>query len=318
MKITFAMPTCRKEPHLDWFVDGLEREAQDTGFDLEFAEIVVVDALLWIDEKVRREQIQQAVRGRIPLKHVPPKPTPWCGPHKITQKSYAAHGSARNTVFCWATGDHVISVDDNSVLERGWLMPHLQAAHERKLFAGIYHKRRNVRVDRGTLLGWDIWEPGTEMGVDGRATYGTSYVGGGWFFTGNCGIPLELALRLNGFEEWLDAIGCEDCDFGARADLAGSRTWLGCECVAVQAQDLKQGGGDLSRTDFLPAANDVAYIRASPLTEEIGRRCFGRKGIRALGNPYPLADLRNAALSGRELPIITAFQPGHWAKELEL
>lgn len=303
MKISFGFPTCRQECGLDWFVDGLVEQAVQVGLDLSTSELIVVDSLLWEDASARKDQINDVVRGRIPLVHVPPKPCPWQGPDRLTEKEYAAHGSTRNTVLCHASGDYLISLDDLAVLLPGWLAAYLESVKIDRLVAGMYPKHLDVIVENGRLVQSTPW-PNFR---DGRGDQGPRYVGGGWFFTGNFGCPMEVALKLNGFEELLDAIGAEDCDFGVRADRAKHRTWIEPRATVIQAQDRKL------------AQNDKAYSyhRARPWGPDLDHMRSDLHGrIWTAGNNFVLRDLRASILSGGSYPKPSWFPDDHWAKKL--
>lgn len=303
MKISFGFPTCRPQCQLDWFMDALVEQTKEIGFDLGSSELVVVDSVLWTDA-ARRDEIKDIVNGRIPLVHVPPKPNPWHGPNRLTVKEYAAHGSARNTIFCHTSGDHLISVDDCSVLMPSWLKAHLEGATEGKLVAGLYPKHKNVSVQAGRITESEAW-PGY---VDNRGDLGPRYVGGGWFFTGNVGIPMTVALKLNGFEEILDAIGSEDCDFGVRADNAGHHTWIEPRAVTIQAQDRKHAQNDRA----------VSYHRARPWDDDLAAYQSNLHGRTwTAGNAFSLSDLRREILGGGSYPAPSWFPDDHWAKRIE-
>jgi hypothetical protein len=304
MMITFGFPTCRSQCGLDWFVDGLEWQARWLGFDLMSAELVVVDALLWVDPQVRRDQISDIVRGRIPLVHVPPKPSPFQGPDRLTKDEYAAHSSARNTVLCHARGDYILSVDDLSILEVTWLQFMLEAALHAKVVAGTYSKDNDVVVESGRCIERTI----TKFFVDGRGNEGPRFTnGGGWFFTGNFGLPMRLALKVNGFDERLNAFGCEDCDMGVRLARLGHETWIEPRAKTIQAQDLKLKQNDVS----------FSYRRIAPL--EVDRwQCNSDPPDRTwtAGNDFVLRDLRASILAGGSYPPPAWFPDDIWARKV--
>lgn len=118
--LTIAYMTNRREPRVDWFFASLARELSTAAAgELGNLRCVVVD--FWADESGRRAAFAALAPAGVELVHVPPKPTVWQGPHRLTGRDYFAAASARNTALCLAPDGWIAYVDDLSVLMPGWL-----------------------------------------------------------------------------------------------------------------------------------------------------------------------------------------------------
>lgn len=311
MRISFGFPTCRADCGFDWFVAALITQARRVDFDLRNAEIVAVDQMLHSSlADDRRAEFQDIVAGRITLVHVPPKPNPWNGPARLTVDEYAAHASARNTLFCHSSGDHLISVDDLSVPDAGWLAAHLEGAQAKRLTAGVYPKRSRVVVDPdGALVSSEPWSGDGRSAPfedETRIAYGSRTGPAGWFFTGNVGVPMTIALEVNGFDEVLDAIGLEDCDFGVRADRAGHPVWIEPRARTIQAQDRRSAQEHVS----------VSYKRAVPWTKDL--ESYLSRDVWTTGNAFALKELRAHILTGGSYPAPVWFPSNHWIHQTSI
>src|SRR5438309_7276872 len=102
MKTTIAYMTARRDCRVEWFRDSLARQILPT----DDIQVVIVDFF-------HTERRWSILEGWL---HVPPKPTVWQGPHRLTNKDFFAPSNARNTALCYATGSHIAYVDDLSLL----------------------------------------------------------------------------------------------------------------------------------------------------------------------------------------------------------
>ncbi|MGD1050553.1 MAG: glycosyltransferase, partial [Solirubrobacteraceae bacterium] len=148
--------THRREPAVGWFVDSLARQLEPG----DQVEVIFVDGL---HDAQRSLELDQLVGGRFPFRHVPSKPNPWNGSHRLTTRSeYAALSSARNTGIVYATAPYVVFVDDLCVLMPGWWEQVRRAASERLVIGGAYRKDHEMVVRAGTLVS------SSPVGVDCR------------------------------------------------------------------------------------------------------------------------------------------------------
>lgn len=152
--VSVVYVTHRAEPRFDWFADSLAMNIGDAD-----VEVIVVDGLHSSD---RTDRISEAVHGRFAACHVPAKPTPYNGPHRLTQRDYFASASARNTGVVHASRSYVVFADDAAVLMPGWGGEVRHAARDEYVVAGAYQKRWEMMVERGALVRGRLDAGGTD------------------------------------------------------------------------------------------------------------------------------------------------------------
>ncbi len=308
--LTVAYLTCRKNPRFEGFVASFLRELRATPeLSGEGAvQVVVVESRLWYDD-TRRATIAAIVDGRFPIEHVPPKPTVWQGPHRLTTKDYFCAANTRNTAFALTRAPHVAFVDDLSVLVPGWLVAHLHAATHRYVLAGTTTKCLNVRVDPDGSYACDPHPPGVDSRLRTAAEGALSLCGGSWLYGGTFSVPIERALAVNGQDEVCDSIGGEDYDFGVRLERTGVPVYFSRVCGTIE-DELAHHALDEAVAVRLdkpapgpdgPYSSNVLYNR---LMREAGRTW-------TLGNHYTLRDLRARVLAGEPFPV-GAAPAHHW------
>jgi len=113
MKFTIAYMTCRREPHVEWFLQSLARQCSDVS-----QKIIIVD--FYTDEPGRREKFASFNTGGFQIKHTAPMPSVWQGKHKLTKLEFFDAGNARNTAICLCEDDRIAFVDDLTVLSPEW------------------------------------------------------------------------------------------------------------------------------------------------------------------------------------------------------
>ena len=202
MKISIAYITAREEPHLEWLINGLEKQARGD----DEVELIIVDALGRPAEAIGHRPVH-------PIKRViatRPKPTPWQGPHRLTAHDFFANANARNTALVLCRMDYIVFLDDRCKPDPGWLEQiRIGEKRRRSVICGPYdkHEDRGVSLDHRRQ----------------REPKGKKNCGGGWCFGGNFALPLEWALEVNGCEEGCDPVGLEDCVFGHMLENVGRR-----------------------------------------------------------------------------------------------
>lgn len=214
--ISIILCTARRQPRFQEMADSiaLNIEFLRKANIQEEVEWVVVDKVLWDND--RKEELKSIVNGRFKFVHVPPKPTVWQGPHRLTKKDYWAKSNALNTGIIYANGESLCFTDDCQLLSENWLFTHF-SAHKLGLASCSAYKyvyAGTSKVVDGRLVEGKIQQPGdhrlTSMEVPGP-------VPGGWCYGGNWGAPLQALLKINGVDELLDgAGGLEDCLTGVR------------------------------------------------------------------------------------------------------
>lgn len=246
MQITIAYITSRLDPKFSWFCESLAR--QTTPEEREAIQLMVIDRHLWYpglfngakehtewikleDAKyhnpVRRRYATEIVAGRFNLLHLPPKPNVYAGPWRLTKDDWFCAANSRNTVFLYAAHPYVVCVDDLSVLMPGWWNQVKHAASSGYCVCGAYKKVLELVVDGGDVVSYkaNLNDKGEDVGLDSRWANGsdTGIVdwSGAGLFGCSFGVPLNLAVRIDGFASETNGLGMEDFEFGIRADRAG-------------------------------------------------------------------------------------------------
>lgn len=296
----------------DWFADSLASQIGD-----DDVEVIAVDGLYSLE---RGAEFSAFVRGRFPFRHVPPKPTPYNGPRRRTRSEYFAAASARNTGIVYATKPYVAFVDDLSVLMPGWWSEVRSAAAHEEVVAGSYRKEWNLTVRDGKRLGGRC-EP---IGIDSRWPLGNDNeivpVRGGQLFGCSLGVPRDLLVEVNGFDELCDSIGGEDWQLGLRLEWAGAKIGYSRRMLTIESEELHRQASPLLRVDRTTTPS--AYIQrlsefgvsqrhidgnwdSSHMILDIA---FGLRSRETAGNYYRLSALRVDTLTEVE----RRFPRVHW------
>ena len=238
MNFTVAYFSNRREPHFEWFIDALFSQSSD----LNETQLVLVD--YWLAPghphrplEGRIDKMAKLVNGRCSFHHMPPKPTPWQGKHRQTSHDWFAASNARNTALIVADGRTFVGVDDLSVPLPGWWDQIKHAAVHNYLAMGAYKKVRELRVENGNVISYrddgkgndSRWGTGSYGGIvvaPGSNLYGCSFA-----------LPLETALKVDGFDEWCNRIGAEDYDFGLRVERTGVRAFYNRNMMTLESSE---------------------------------------------------------------------------------
>ncbi len=236
--ISVCLITARKRAGFQAMADSLDNNVRETGANVEW---VVVDEQIWHDEKARREELADVVRGRFRVQHVAPKPNIWRGPHRLTSKDHWAKASASNTAFIYARGQTLVMHDDNCVFDAGWLRIHMAAAKLGLAAAGAYkYLAPGAVVKDGVIVSGDVTSNDHRL-VD-LPTPGPCP--GNWLYGGCLSLPLDVALNTNGYDEIMDGSGgLEDSEFGVRVGRA-VKTWFFPDCVVYHLTENHDAIGD--------------------------------------------------------------------------
>jgi hypothetical protein len=288
--LSIIYPTARHEPHFEWFCDSLVRQFRGN----VDAQIIFVDHRLWYDEG-RRGKLHESVKERFEYTHVPPKPSVWCGPTRLTSKDYHALCNARNTGIAHANGDYLAIVDDCSVLGAGWLQWIEHAMENGIAIGGSQQKVKQIHVDNGHIK----WYVDAEM--DSRG-FGFSYNGqgkykGGALYGSNFGVPMEWVLAVNGFDEVFDGrYKTEDVDFTVRLKNEGYTTYYNPMCYIIESSESHKDVGSMANwnLEFNTQANGAALDKT-----------IADKRSWTVGNDFNLKELREKIQSGGDFPIPT-------------
>jgi hypothetical protein len=270
--------------------------------DPNWLEWVVVDMQLWQNPEARRQELSDAVAGRIRTVHVPPKPTVWQGPHRLTKKDWWALNNARNTGLCYVTQPHVVLLDDCCAVTPEWLYWHLLAAQRKTALAGSFRSVTHAEIVDGMIVNVKPYDEGDHRAIQ---TQSLSPVrcGGGWLYGLNCSFPLEAALEIDGYDETYDGQGgSEDSDHGVRLDRAGVKVFYCAQAPLYQLMETHEevchSKARMQKTRVL-AGDGLEHYANEYLIEIL----HGRTGYRPL-TPTLLPVLREWAQAGEELPFI--------------
>lgn len=311
--------THRPNPEFAWFVDSLAAQI-DSADDLE---VIFVDGL---HAPERERELEAIVAGRFPHRHVPAKPNPWNGAHRLTRAQYAAPSSARNTGIVYATRPYIVFVDDLCVLAPGWWEQAKLAARERRVVGGAYQKRREMVVAGGRLVSSRLEPEGLDCRWERGDDDAAIPIGGGELFGAGIGAPRDLLVELNGFDELCDPIGGEDYHLGLRIEWAGVPIHYTRAMLAIESEERHHEALVVKRYDTTVAPG--VYMRR---LREFGVRhrstdgpcdgghllldiLLGTRTLRTMGNYYSLAALGERDLEG----TVERFPRHHWVDQRPL
>jgi GT2 family glycosyltransferase len=294
--ITIVYPTHRRDPRFAWFADSLAAQLRD-----DAPEVIVVDGLYSAE---RGKDMAAVVDGRFPFRHVPAKPNAFNGPYRRTSREYWAGASARNTGIVHATNPYVVFTDDLAVLMPGWWDEVRIAAAGGYVVGGAYRKDREMRVLDGELISSDAPRTGLDtrwdLGDDARPVP----VVGGQLYGCTVGVPRDLLVAVNGFDELTGMCAGEDFNLGIRLQLAGEPIYYARRMLTVESDDdhgqdpvLHRVEKQLSEAAYMALLRKHGVSRRSTVgTFDAVRfvldRVYGTRDPRAAGNHYELATLR--------------------------
>lgn len=341
MNATIAYFTNRKNPRWAWFCDSLCRQMSAT--ERAAVQVVVVDAALWgvrpaaadaylrrwgkfpladsgWHNWARREELAQAVRGRFAYLHIPPKPSVWQGPFRYTKQDWFAAANARNTAIIVAERPYLVCVDDLSVLGPAWVDNVRHAVEHGYVVCGAYKKLRAMEVEDGVLLNFQE----NPAGVDSRWRQGSDHGvvpwSGGGLFGCSFGLPVELAVTVDGFDAWCDGQGAEDYDFGIRVERAGGRFFYNRNMLTWESEEGHGEDQSLPRESRLVAEERLpeslrvehpAGLMSDHVMLQSVHRETKRFRPRGRETPHGLMDLRAQWQRERLVPISTVC-PDDW------
>lgn len=297
--ITIAYFTSRTDPKIEWFFRSLKRELKG---DFQNIEVIVVDYYMNVDPNGTRkswmEKLLEAegVTG-LSVRHVPPKPSAWQGPHRFAKGEHFAASNARNTAFALCRGDYIACVDDLSVLMAGWFTQLRHSIEHKYLVLGAYKKVNNLSVDADGNPNYDPHPPGVDSRWNSGSDSGIVRAGGSWMFGCSFGLPLEYALKVNGFDELCDGTGMEDCEFGMRIERTGCKLFYNRNMLTLESDELHH------------IAGNQKFIREAIMTKQGVMSDWAiLYGVRdtsktwTLGNDFNLRDVREKVLRGEPFP----------------
>lgn len=213
--LTICYVTARPEPRFDWFFQSLLKQNRE---QVEQVYIIIVD--FFADDPERRMQVQRLCPDFLlpRVVHTLPKPNVWQGKHRKTVGHWWAKSAYLNTAICLAKTEWIACLDDRSVIMPGYFGAINRAMAGGYAVCGRYQKRTGVTVEDGYIK-----HGGIVVGEDPRylGNNQAREVPGSFWFGCNNALPVEDALKVNGYDETCDSLGLEDCIFGGMLERQG-------------------------------------------------------------------------------------------------
>lgn len=282
--ITLAFVTSRYKPMFEWFKDSLLNQIpKESPVDL-----VIVDLqgnIPGFESDTRFRSVRQ----------VKPKPNVWQGAGRLTDRDWWAMSNARNTALCLANTDYIAWVDDRCVLGPRWLEGIRAAAEGEYAVCGTYEKRHGMGVHNGVIM-----HGGIINGKDGRVLTRGVQNCYHQFWGGTMAMPIEWALKVNGFEEGCDGLGAEDYIMGMILCNAGYVTKFDPRVLVIQDRTPGETGPDMPKTSKERFPHD---------TLDKGHKAIERFGTtKRAEHQWNLREIREAVLRGEPFPAATGPQ----------
>ena len=301
--VSLVYITHRPEPRFEWFADALARQLEPG----DEVDVILVDGRFSAERGAR---FAAQAGGRFGFSHVPAKPSPYNGPHRLTTTQYHACASARNTGIVHAQRPYVVFADDASVPMPGWWREARHAAHHGYVVAGAYKKAWEMEVVDGGLVASRIEPEGIDTRWELGSDEGIVRIGGGQLYGASFGAPRELLVAVNGADEICDSIGGEDYHLGIRMEFAGAPIFYSRRMLTIESEELHRQGEPLLRLD--PTADPDTYMErlrrfgveqrstdgGFDSSHMILDLLYGARATRSVGNYYDLAELTPADLPG--------------------
>lgn len=289
--LAVAYITHRVSPEAPWFITSLANQVPK-GYTVD---VIAVDV-----HGPERGKVSTVENLRVQL--VRPKPTVWQGPHRLTAEDWWAASNARNTAICLCKTEWIAFVDDRSVLMPTWLEAVRDAMAGNYAVCGPYEKRVGMTVENGYIK-----HSGIITGEDDRLYYVKKHYSdprhklsnpynapGGWWYGCSTALPLEWALKVNGYDETCDGLSMEDCIFGLMLENNNLPIKFDTRMMIVEDRTAERLGRPMLRKDKGTSPNDKSHALLAWL-----------RGEREAQHQWNLRELRQAALAGAPWPIPT-------------
>lgn len=297
--LTIAYMTNRRDPRIEWFFDSLAWQARAVGWS---PNVIVVD--FYADEPGRRETIRAKLPIGFTLTHVPPKPTVWQGPHRLTSRDYFAASNARNTAVCLAPDGWIAYVDDLSVLLPGWLERAFAAVERNQITAGSYEKVYELRVHDGHVVGFRASPQGRDTRYQQGSDTAPVRLGGGAMYGCSVVMPVEALLAINGWDEDCDSMGSEDSICGLMLEFSGWEVYYDRRMRTFESEE-----AHYFDKPFLRIIKNSPADASWAMLDSV--RFGGRHRAPNYFGPDGLRGLRARVQAGEPFPIMT-IPEHHW------
>lgn len=324
-RITIAYITCRKEPKFQWFLDSLIRQ-KVTGV---ISQVIVVD--FWKDERGKllpplfdtpawcsgKDNYPFHADSNIEFTHVAPLPSAIQGSERLTSINWFSASNARNTATVYCKSDYIFLLDDLSIMNDGFFVGAIEAFEKKQCVLCAYEKRNKMIVENGSLISSEELPNGKDNRLSFIKSNKTKAYGSWWY--GNCGLPLEYILKLNGWDNINDCLGAEDTAFGIRLSRVTGEIYYDTRMVMVESDELHFVEGNQFKRDSFPVSKEYYFDMLSKFgiserperaddkydavwfTLDLLRRY--NEQFTSFGNTYNLRELRNKVLNGGEITV---------------
>jgi len=323
--ISIVYTTNRKEnKFFEWFLPSLISQIKDVQ-----VEIILVD--YWCEEEKAIVAFQSVDFGgfqtkikEIIVKHIRPLPSYCQGKYKLTQENWFSATVSRNTAMCHAKYKYLAFADDLSVLSPTWLDAVIEACNGEYVVQGTYRKDKNMVVENGVLISS---EPSAHDHRSVNTPYGGQITGHPeWSYGCSLGMPLELALEVNGYDELCSITGYEDCNFGIRLGRAGARFIFDTRMLTIESEELHHTEGnyfkrvdpETTREKYYQVLSGFGIGHSSFHSIErhdashIIVDCAKKGSVKSSWNQYNLRSLRDKIQTGERITKEDMNFPLHW------
>lgn len=296
MKFTIAYMTCRREPHIEWFLQSLARQCSDVS-----QKIIIVD--FYADEPGRREKFASLNTGGFQIRHVTPMPSVFQGKHRLTCGNFFDASGSRNTAICLCEDDRIAFIDDLTVLAPEWYSSAKEAVTRAGYTFGSYRKVNNLRVSEGVITGFSDQPNGHDVRrsrvkyIDRPAPCHPD-----WLFGCSLVVPVESVLQAGGWPEKLCAgMGYEDSAFARIVRNRREPTTFDPRMMTYESEEDHHIPGDrFHRMDpcrchpCTPVRDDKSHAMLRAV-----------ESATVIDNGYDIRALRKHVLSGGDFPVPT-------------
>ena len=230
--ISIIYCTNRENPMFEWFIDALYQQTFER--DRQQMELIFIDYCYGFK---RAKELNEINNDRFLVKHYLPKPNLYQGKKRKTTGEYFSPSNARNTGALVSTGNYIVFCDDVSLPQPGWFDAVKNAQRKNMIVCGAYQKHFDMQVENGLLLN-SLPNPG---GIDGRWNLGggvPAIIKGGQMYGCSLGIPSDVLMQVNGFDELCDSIGSEDYQLGMRLNNGGHVIYYDRNMYTIESEEL--------------------------------------------------------------------------------
>lgn len=293
--LTVAYITARKNPRLEWFLDSLAKQINDT--EPPQVQLITPHA---------KDVHAQTLNSELPIRTAFPKPSVWSGPHRLTTKDYFSAANARNTAAALCATEWLAYVDDLSVLGPRWLEGVRDAIAGEYVGLGCYRKVHNLIVKDGEPVHYNVHDLGTDSRLHQLGdTAERVSARGAWMFGCSLVLRLEWLLEINGWPENLcDSLGGEDYLTGIVLQNRGREFQYDRRIYTIESEEAHGEEAPMVRWDPGQSPHDMSHAALQTATTS-GH--FDND----FGDGMNLRQLRASVLAGNPFPIRQNPQH-HW------